>query len=156
MLTVRPATMRDSDQLLLWRNESAARRWSPNPAEISPAEHSLWLTAVLVSDRHLVLVAEAGGQPIGSVRFAQHYAGVWEVSVVLDPAQRGRGLGRASLTAAEDLLLARAVGTMTIQAVIHRDNDRSLQLFRGAGYRPVPTALGTGEFVTYAKDLAQE
>ncbi len=155
MLTVRPATKQDADRLLRWRNDPAARRWSPNQAEISPVEHSRWLTEVLASGRHLILVAEADDQPAGSVRFAERDAGLWEVSVVLDPAQRGRGLGQASLTAAENLLLARSVGTVTVNAVIHRDNRRSLQLFRGSGYLPVSTD-GTDEFLTYTKVFAQE
>lgn len=153
VLIVRPATHQDEDRLLLWRNDVAARRWSQSRTVVSPAEHSRWLEAVLDSDQHLVLVAEADGQPVGSVRFAERDAGLWAVSVVLDPAQRGRGLARASLTAAEDLLLTSAVGTVTINAVIHRDNRGSLQLFRGSGYLPVP-ADGSDEFLTYTKILS--
>ncbi len=143
--------MQDAERLLLWRNESAARRWSPNRAEISPVEHARWLTEVLASVRHLALVAEADGEPVGSVRFAERDAGIWEVSVVVDAAQRGRGLARAVLSAGEDRLLARAVGVVTVNAIIHQDNHRSLRLFHGAGYRPVSTARPTGEFQTYAK-----
>jgi RimJ/RimL family protein N-acetyltransferase len=144
--------MQDAERLLLWRNDPAARRWSPNQAEISPVEHARWLTGVLTSVRHLVLVAEADGEPVGSVRFAERDEGIWEVSVVLDPAQRGRGLARASLTAGEDLLLARAVGVVTIQAVIHRDNGRSLQLFGGCGYKPIP-GEPTEDYRTYVRVL---
>jgi len=163
VLTVRPATIQDAEQLLLWRNETAARRWSRSQAEVSLAEHSRWLCEVLDSGRHLVLVAEADGQPVGSVRFAEQYADTWVVSMVLDPALRGRGLGRPCLTAAERMLLSGTVGTVgtvcarggvTIEAVIHRDNPRSLQLFRACGYEPIPEAAAE-DFLTYAKVVVQ-
>lgn len=157
MLTVRPATNQDAERLLLWRNETAARRWSRSQAEVSLAEHSRWLCEVLDSGRHLVLVAEADGQPVGSVRFAEQNAGTWVVSMVLDPARRGCGLGRPCLTAAERMLLSGAVGALgalTIEAVIHRDNTRSVQLFRGCGYEPIPKAAAE-DFLTYAKVVVQ-
>ncbi len=94
------------------------------------------------------------------MRFAEQYADTWVVSMVLDPALRGRGLGRPCLTAAERMLLSGTVGTVcarggvTIEAVIHRDNPRSLQLFRACGYEPIPEAAAE-DFLTYAKVVVQ-
>ena len=63
------------------------------------------------------------------------YAGVVEHSVYVDPAARGRGVGRALL----DRLIAstEAAGIWTIQSGIFPENAASLALHRRAGFREV-------------------
>jgi len=63
------------------------------------------------------------------------YAGVAEVSVYVDPAAQGQGLGRQLLTA----LVAESEqhGIWTLQAGIFDDNHGSLRLHAGAGFRTV-------------------
>jgi phosphinothricin acetyltransferase len=62
----------------------------------------------------------------------QHTA---EVTVYLDPARTGQGLGRAAVTFAEDH--ARAAGLHALMAVICAENTTSLALFGRAGYAEV-------------------
>jgi len=63
------------------------------------------------------------------------YAGVVEHSVYVDPAARGRGIGRALL----DTLIAstEAAGIWTIQAGIFETNQASATLHAAAGFRLV-------------------
>jgi L-amino acid N-acyltransferase YncA len=65
------------------------------------------------------------------------YAGVVEHSVYVDPAARGRGLGRQLL----DVLIAstEAAGVWTIQSGIFPENTASLALHRTVGFRVVGT-----------------
>jgi phosphinothricin acetyltransferase len=65
------------------------------------------------------------------------YAGVVEHSVYVDPAAAGRGIGRRLL----DALIAstEAAGIWTIQSGIFPENDASLALHAGAGFRVVGT-----------------
>jgi RimJ/RimL family protein N-acetyltransferase len=60
-------------------------------------------------------------------------AGRWEVSVEVDPAARGRGLGTALVAAAPALV----PGGATLWAQVAPANTASLRAFLGAGYRPV-------------------
>jgi GNAT superfamily N-acetyltransferase len=60
-------------------------------------------------------------------------AGRWEVSLEVDPAYRGRGLGRALVGAAPALV---APGE-PLWAQVSPGNVASLRMFLAAGYRPV-------------------
>jgi GNAT superfamily N-acetyltransferase len=60
-------------------------------------------------------------------------AGRWEVSLEVEPAHRGRGLGRALVAAAPALVPAGA----PLWAQVSPANVASLRMFLAAGYRPV-------------------
>lgn len=63
------------------------------------------------------------------------YAGVVEHSVYVDPAWRGRGVGRALLTAM--VVAAEASGVWTVQTGIFPENVASLKLHEACGFRVV-------------------
>jgi L-amino acid N-acyltransferase YncA len=93
-------------------------------------------------------VAVAGGNVVGwvaasAVSSRPVYAGVVEHSVYVDPAVRGRGVGRQLL----DALIAstEAAGIWTIQSRIFPENTASLALHRAAGFRVVGTRERLGQ-----------
>lgn len=63
------------------------------------------------------------------------YAGVVEHSLYVDPAARGRGVGRALLTALVDS--TETAGIWTIQSGIFPENTASLALHDSAGFRRI-------------------
>lgn len=63
------------------------------------------------------------------------YAGVVEHSVYVDPAARGRGVGRALLGAL--IASTEAAGVWTIQSGVFPENTASLALHERAGFRVV-------------------
>ena len=52
----------------------------------------------------------------------------------VDPAYAGRGIGRALLAAAHDVL--RAAGCAEAFLFVHEQNERALAVYTAAGYRP--------------------
>ena len=144
--TVRAATEADAGALLSWRNDAETRRWSRGTDPVSPVDHKAWLARALADRDRRLLVAEHGGRPVGTVRFDRE-GDVWEVSITVAPAARGRRLAVPMLLAAE-----RALGPATIRADVHRDNAASLALFRRAGYH----LSAEGEWLRLEKSPSQE
>ncbi|WP_413354918.1 N-acetyltransferase family protein [Microbacterium sp. 1P06AB] len=92
-----------------------------------------------VPDARLVAV-DADDRVVGWVAAsrvsARHvYRGVIEHSVYVDPADTGRGVGRALLDAFIDA--AEAAGYWTIQSSVFPENQVSLRLHESAGFRIV-------------------
>jgi len=63
------------------------------------------------------------------------YAGVAEVSVYVDPAHNGQGVGKALLQAL--VTESEAGGVWTLQAGIFPENSASIRLHQGAGFRQI-------------------
>lgn len=143
---VRAATSADASSLLEWRNDPETRRWSRTTDPVAMADHTAWLSRVLADDDRRLLVAEHGGRPVGTVRFDRE-GGVWEVSITVAPAARGRKLAVPMLLAAE-----RWLGPAVIRANVHAENTASLALFRRAGYRVV----ADGEWQWLEKSPSEE
>jgi L-amino acid N-acyltransferase YncA len=96
-----------------------------------------WDAAHLTEHR---LVAVEGGRVVGWVALTGYserccYEGVADLSVYVDPASRGRGVGRALL----EVLIADSErdGIWTLQAGVFPENAASLALHRRCGFRLV-------------------
>jgi phosphinothricin acetyltransferase len=79
-----------------------------------------------------------GGRMIGYVVLGQHkareaYGLSAEIAVYLDPAWRGKGIGRAAMALAEGR--ARELGVHVLVASITATNEASLALSRACGFR---------------------
>ncbi|MGH9366214.1 MAG: GNAT family N-acetyltransferase [Thermoanaerobaculia bacterium] len=92
--------------------------------------------------REARLVARGEGSLLGWAALSpisprRVYAGVAEVSVYVARAARGRGIGKSLLT--ELVRRSEQTGVWTLQAGIFPENEASLALHRGCGFRLVGT-----------------
>lgn len=106
---------------------------------VSPAEHAEWFARTLASDQRMLLIGEDAGlaAPIGVCRFDADDSR-WnscEVSLAVAPERRGRGYGRALLTASLSRLRAERATVTEIRAVVRDENTASLHVFEVAGFR---------------------
>lgn len=135
-VTVRPMTAGDAPAVLAIYQagidggnasfEDTVPDW-PSFDRAKLADHRL----VAVDQRDVVL----GWVAVTAVSARAVYAGVVEHSVYVDPAVRGRGIGRHLL----DALIASTerAGIWTIQSGIFPENTASLALHTAAGFRVV-------------------
>jgi phosphinothricin acetyltransferase len=98
---------------------------------------------VAVDDDDTVL----GWVAISPVSSRAVYAGVAEHSVYVDPAARGRGIGRALLAALIES--TEAAGIWTIQSGVFPENAASLALHHAAGFRTVGVRQRVGRHLTH-------
>lgn len=132
-VAVRPATLDDAGIMHRWRNDPATRRVSRTSQEIEWGDHLAWTGRVLADPERELMIGTVGDRPVGVIRFDRLDGGRAEVSLYLDPALHGLGLGKAMLLAGER---AAAEG-LDILAEVLEGNDGSARLFDSAGYRRV-------------------
>lgn len=136
-LAFRRATLEDSENLLLWRNDPAIRAVSLDDTQISRSTHEVWLRGVLADPHRVLLVAEFHDEPVGVVRFDLSPPEAVISAYRVPTAKSGRGLIRQ----ATEWLRATYPGIRKITAEVLSTNRGSLAAFRNAGYRDAKNTL---------------
>lgn len=141
---LRSASAADSDSLLRWRNDRSSVDYSRSQQTVTADEHERWLASTLEDPGVELFIIESHGTAVGMLRVDVRDAeGL--VSIAVDPARRGHGLGRAAL----GLLTARTaegVRCDRLLAEVHCDNIASRSIFEEAGF--VPTGVD-GSFISH-------
>lgn len=132
-LRVVPATIDHAALMHRWRDHPATRGVSRNSGTIDWGDHLAWLERTLADPAKALMVGMIGDIPVGVIRFDRLDARSAEVSLYLDPALHGLGLGRALLLAGER---AAAAG-IDVHAEVLEGNAGSAGLFDSAGYRRI-------------------
>lgn len=134
---IRPATPADIPALLaIWNPLIRDTMITFNAAEKTAEDLSRSLSEKSAAG-HAFLVAEQAGQVLGLATYGQFrggigYARTMEHTILLAPEGRGRGLGRALLTAIEDH--ARAGGAHVLFAGVSSGNPEGQAFHAAMGY----------------------
>jgi UDP-2,4-diacetamido-2,4,6-trideoxy-beta-L-altropyranose hydrolase len=130
---VRLAQAEDAKRVFEWRNAEKTRRFFRDPKPLSIAEHLEWFQRTLMDSKRLLLIGEVDTVPTGVLRYDLDN-GSADVSIYLNPALHGRGLGTRLLAAGEHWLLETRPEIQRICAEVLSDNLVSRRLFIGAGF----------------------
>ena len=79
-----------------------------------------------------IWAVEDDGRTVGTVFVGIRDAGAWVYDITIDEAERGRGYGRAAMTALEDEV--RALGHATIGLNVWGGNEAARGLYRSLGW----------------------
>jgi len=131
---LRLATPADAAVALSWTpDDDALRRWAGPSTRCPATPESLWQDINNADATTFALVApEAGMVGFGQVRFREQAFGHL-ARIIVDPAHRGRGLGRSLCVA----LMREAVRRHPITAFslyVYPDNTPAIALYRSLGY----------------------
>lgn len=131
-LALRPARPDDDERSFAWRNAEATRRHSRDARRIEPAGHRRWWRDALADPRRRLFVAHVGARDVGVLRldFEETQA---EVSIYLDPALTGLGLGPRLLRAGQRWTRD-STSLERLVATILPSNRASLRAFEDAGF----------------------
>ena len=141
-IRVRRAELDDARNMYKWRNDSSVRNVSRDTRVIDFDDHLRWLDSSLQMPTRLILIGELEtGEPVGVVRFDGCGRQEVEVSIYLDPAWVGKGLGGPLLEAAESYLVNARNSGVDIVAFTMSGNSASEHLFIRAGYRRLATGF---------------
>lgn len=134
VLALRRVRADDADILLRWRNDPATRMNSRNSDRVRPEDHRNWLAARLGDPGLWHLLGQLGGEAIGTVRFDPPAPdGRREVSIIVAPSRRGRGLGARLLAAGCRRLRAEGMSDPVV-GWIREGNAPSLACFVRSGF----------------------
>jgi len=137
-MTIRRTTEADAHLLHAWRNHSTTRSMSLNSEEISLAHHVEWLNAALADPDRVLLIAQIGNRPIGTIRFDLIENNAWRVSLFLDPDLHTLGLGKHMLQLGEQELKSRIDSDFVVRAEVVSGNAVSANMFVRGGYSGGP------------------
>jgi RimJ/RimL family protein N-acetyltransferase len=132
-LRLRRAAVDDAAMLHAWRNDPETRRNSRQDHLVPWETHKAWLAAALACENRDIRIAEEEGRPVGVVR-ADHCDGGWELSWIVAPEARGRGIGQCMLRQFTLVLEGR------LTAIIRADNTASIKVAAAAGLMRVGPA----------------
>ena len=130
---VRLARAEDAERVFEWRNAEKTRRFFRNPNPLSLAEHLEWFQRTLLDSKRLLLIGEVDAEPTGVLRYDLNNDSA-AVSIYLNPALHGRGLGARLLAAGEHWLQETRPDIQRICAEVLSNNVSSRRLFIEAGY----------------------
>lgn len=130
---LRAARLSDCERVWQINNETSARAASRSSDPIPLGEHVHWFHRRLVDPDTLIDMIEVdAGRPVGVVRIESSGAAA-EISLAIDPSERGRGVGGAAVRAAAMEAAERWPG-LPIEAWVAEDNPASIRCFEAAGF----------------------
>ncbi|MBI5237619.1 MAG: GNAT family N-acetyltransferase [Deltaproteobacteria bacterium] len=118
---------RDSALLLEWRNDPETRANSVNTGALQREAHEEWLRRTLSDPSRRVFIAELLGKPVGAVRLDSR-EDFTELSWMVAPEARGKGIGKGMVNAAIRLLSGK------VTARIKASNAPSIKIAVDAGF----------------------
>lgn len=130
---LRPARGEDAELVRAWRNDPATRAQYFDPAPADAAVHAHWFQAHRRSPRsRIYIIVGPRDRPLGQIRMERGASRSAEISVSVDPAERGKGVGAAAVLALDGP--ARKWGVRTLVAHVKTENVGSLLAFVKAGF----------------------
>jgi len=145
-LIFRDAEISDLGRIVdIYNTTIASRMVTADTEPVSVESRIRWFEAHNPAERPLWVVEDAAGVMIGWVSFQSFYGrpayqATVEISIYLDTAQRGRGLGKRILQYSLDR--APKLGVKTLLGFIFSHNEPSLRLFRHLGFEDWGTLPG--------------
>lgn len=127
-LVARKIQRSDSQILLQWQMHPSTRQYFRDPTPPLPLDHKSFMESRISQPNAFSEVISSEGHPVALVRADPKDNG-YEVSIVVDPQMRGKGIGKASLSYLNSLL-----GPVPLTAIVAEENKPSLALFSSAGY----------------------
>lgn len=140
MIEIRPATPGDAAAITAIHNQGIAGRGAT--FDTTPRTREDTAARIRDAGRHPLLVAVERGTVVGwaglyAYRPRECYAGIAEISVYINAAARGRGIGRQLLQALVEA--AAAAGFWKLVSRVFPFNHASRAACRAAGFREVGT-----------------
>jgi L-amino acid N-acyltransferase YncA len=132
---IRPALYEDSDEILLWRNDSLSREMSKSLEMVDPVLHDKWIKLSLKNQFCIMLIGIEGGVKVGVCRFDIDKVAA-TVSININPTMRNKGLGKTLLH--DSIVYFKSLyNDISLMASIRKENVTSNKSFLACNFYKV-------------------
>lgn len=129
-VSLRPAHADDAYLVLAWQSQPGMRSYMHNPEIPSAQEHIEWFSKKLVDPATVLNIIEVDNRPAGVLRLDfDSEPSRWTISILIDTALQGSGIGASALRLAKRLL-----PDGTLLAEVLDGNHASRRAFEKAGF----------------------
>ena len=134
--------------VLPWRNDPLVYNWSRTDRLINLKEHRAWFEArkQKIANEPIFSYHE-NNLFVGMARIDKVAEDTFEVSLLVNPNQRGGGYGKQILADVCKYFLSNKSSVLKLIAVIHQDNLISQSLFTGLGFKPISAQKNFKTFI---------
>jgi len=133
-IQIRLATISDCKSLFDWRTDEISKAMFFNESSPSIEEHNSWFEKSLSNANRTMYIGELGDEKIGMCRFDFEQSKLCaEVSINMNPACRGRGLGKKLLFESTECYFVK--NKHSLLAKVKPNNLASLKIFDYAGFK---------------------
>lgn len=129
----RKATINDTKIIFELSADSETRKNSFNTAKINYDDHVKWFGSKINDSKHCFLLFFENETLIGLVRISEESETLATIGVTIDSNQRGKGYASELIKTASDYY-KQYNPSKTIQALIKKENQKSIKSFEKAGY----------------------
>lgn len=153
-ITLKVASIEDTDTTFKWANDPVIRKHSFSKAEIRKEEHVLWFERKIQSEDCIYLIALKDDISVGSIRFDLN-EGDALISYLVDPLYHGYGYGQVllckGLVFLKNIADSRGYVLQTVSGKVFKENISSLKAFERTGFK---IESETAEYITFTKQIA--
>jgi len=132
-VVIREADLEDCEDIWKWWNDPTTRMMMKQNEYVPWKEHCAWFEKVLKDEARILCIGLLDFEKLGVVRFDLKGNRIYEVSINLNPAFRGKKLASQLLNASIDYLISKR-NVRKIFASLKRINVPSMKTFVRAGF----------------------
>lgn len=132
---IRLASYEDSDEILLWRNDSLTRGMSKSLEAVNPVSHNKWIKLSLKNKSCIMLIGVEREVKVGVCRFDIDKL-VATVSININPTMRNKGFGKSLLR--DSIIYFKSLyNDIALIASIRKENFTSNKCFLACNFHKV-------------------
>lgn len=132
-IKIQKATIEDSDEILMWRNDAQSRMMFRTHDRVSSEEHREWFEGYLMGGKTTIYIGIWSKKKIGVCNFSyDDELKTSEVSINVNPMLRGLGLASQFLNNA--IREYRTINNSIITAVVRQNNKPSISIFKKCNF----------------------
>ena len=137
-------------EILPWRNDPLTYLWTRTQRPITLEEHASWFQSrSFLMDYQPIFSYFYKSSFLGLSRLDKLSEALYEVSLIVNPVERGKGYGRYILSDICNYFESLKYKDVKLSAIVHSENLHSQLLFKSMGFVKINSDESFDQFIFY-------